>query len=417
MNPARSAATLARQRVWIPVALCCLAAIVEGYDIQSMGVAAPGLAPALRLTKDQLGPAFSASTVGLFIGAIAIGRLADRIGRKWALVGSLATFGLFSLATPYADGLTSLLVIRLAAGLGLGGAMPNLIALASEAVSPARQASLVALAAASMPLGGSIASGVAAGMPWREIFVAGGAAPLALAAVMAAALPESARFLADRAAPGGAGGDGLAATYFGGERALASVMLWTAAFCALLILYLLLNWLPLLMAEKGAPKAEAALVSLLFNLAGCVGTLAIAVLFAGAGRAWAFVFWYVGMAVATIGLALTPSSFALAGAAGLAAGFFIPSAPTAIYALAPDVYAVRMRATGLGGVIGLGRVGAILGPLLAGALLVGGRDATGVLLALLPFVGIAALATFVALSQRPRLAPGLAPPESELAQA
>ena len=401
----------------VTVALCCLAAIVEGYDIQSMGVAAPGLAPALHLTRDQLGPAFSASTVGLFIGAIAIGRLADRIGRKWALVGSLATFGLFSLATPAANGLTGLLAVRFAAGLGLGGAMPNLIALASEAVSQARQASLVAIAAASMPLGGSIASGVAASLPWREIFVLGGVAPLALAAVMAAALPESARFLADRNAPGGAR-EGLAATYFGSGRAVASLMLWTAAFCTLLVLYLLLNWLPLLMAEKGAPKTEAALVSLLFNLAGCAGTLSIAVLFAGPRRALAFVVWYAGMAITTMGLALTPSTFALAGGAGLAAGFFIPSAPTAIYALAPDVYAVRMRATGLGGVIGLGRIGAILGPLLAGALLVGGRNATGVLLALLPFIGFAALATFVALSRRSRLAAlAAATPESEPAPA
>jgi AAHS family 3-hydroxyphenylpropionic acid transporter len=401
------------RRAFVTVALCCLAAIVEGYDIQSMGVAAPGLAPALHLTRDQLGPAFSASTVGLFIGAIAIGRLADRVGRKWALAGSLATFGLFSLATPVAPGVTSLLAIRLAAGLGLGGAMPNLIALASEAVSPPRQASLVAISAASMPLGGSIASGVAASLPWREIFVIGGAAPLALAAVMAPALPESARFLAARAAPRSeTAQDSLAATYFGGGRALASLMLWIAAFCALLVLYLLLNWLPLLMAEKGAPKTEAALVSLLFNLAGCAGTLLIAVLFAGTRRGLAFVVWYVGMAVTTMALALTPSTFALAGAAGLAAGFFIPSAPTAIYALAPDVYAVRMLATGLGGVIGLGRIGAILGPLLAGALLARGRDATGVLLALLPFVAVAALATFVALSRRPRLAPSLAAPES-----
>ena len=403
-------------RGFVTVALCCLAATVEGYDIQSMGVAAPGLAPALHLTRDQLGPAFSASTVGLFIGAIAIGRLADRIGRKWALVGSLATFGAFSLATPYANGLASLLAIRFAAGLGLGGAMPNLIALASEAVSAARQASLVAIAAASMPLGGSIASGVAASLPWRAIFMVGGAAPLALAAAMAPALPESARFLADRKAPGGAR-EGLAETYFAGGRAVASLMLWTAAFCALLVLYLLLNWLPLLMAEKGAPKTEAALVSLLFNLAGCAGTLLIAVLFAGSGRVIAFVLWYAGMAVTTIGLALTPSTFALAGGAGLAAGFFIPSAPTAIYALAPDVYAVRMRVTGLGGVIGVGRIGAILGPLLAGALLVNGRNAQGVLLALLPFVAVAALATFVALSRRPRLARAAETPESEPAPA
>ena len=413
-----TASVRGRARPALTIGLCCLAALAEGYDIQSMGVAAPGLAPALHLATSQLGPAFSASTVGLFIGAIVIGRAADRIGRKWSLAGSLAVFGLFTLATPYADGLTSLLAIRLTAGLGLGGAMPNLVTLASEAVSPRRQASLVAVAAAAMPLGGSIVSGVAAILPWRDIFVIGGAGPMALALVMALILPESARFLVARGAPPPAAeGDTLLATYFGGGRALASLMLWAAAFALLLMLYLLLNWLPLLMAAKGAPKTEAALVSLAFNLAGCAGSLVIAALFAGRGRAVAFIAWYVGMALSTLALAATPPTLGLAAAAGAAAGFFIPSAPTAIYALAPDVYPVRMRGTGAGGVIGMGRLGAILGPLLAGALLAGGRGATGVLLALLPFVAVAALATFVALSRRPRLAPALAPPESEPARA
>src|SRR5215831_2969051 len=264
MEPVSEAAPAPRGRAAVTVALCCLAALVEGYDIQSMGVAAPGLASALRLAKEQLGPVFSASTVGLFLGAIVIGRLADRVGRKWALIGSLATFGAFSLATASASGLTGLLVVRLLAGLGLGGAMPNLIALASEAVSRRRQASLVAVAAAAMPLGGSIASGVAASLPWREIFWVGGAAPLALAVVMAFALAESARFLAERDAPNsGEDGEGLARTFFGGGRALATLMLWAAAFSMLLILYLLLNWLPILMAAKGAPRTEAAIVSLL----------------------------------------------------------------------------------------------------------------------------------------------------------
>lgn len=106
------------------------------------------------------------------------------------------------------------------------------------------------------------------------------------------------------------------------------------------------------------------------------------------------------MAAGAVLLANAPASLAGAGAAGLAAGVFYSSAPIALYALAPDFYAVRMRGTGLGGLIGMGRIGAILGPLLAGALLVGGRDARGVLLALLPFVALAALATFVALARR-----------------
>ena len=185
-------------RVWITVTLCCLAATAEGFDIQSMGVAAPGMAPALHLTRDQLGPAFSASTVGLLIGAILIGALADRVGRKWALIGSLAVFGAFSLWTPYAPDLPSLLVVRALAGLGLGGAMPNFVALAGECVSEARRAQFAAISGAAMPLGGAAASGLAALLPWRAIFQVGGAWPLALAAVMALALPESARFLAAR---------------------------------------------------------------------------------------------------------------------------------------------------------------------------------------------------------------------------
>ena len=384
------------------VVLCCLAAIAEGFDIQSMGVAAPGMAPALHLTRDQLGPAFSASTVGLLIGAIVIGRLADRFGRRWSLIGSLAVFGVFTLATPLAGGIDSLLAIRLLAGLGLGGAMPNLIALASEAVTPRRQASFVAISAATLPLGGSLASAVAAGLPWRAIFEVGGALPLVLAGLMLAWLPESQRFIAARVgAAGAAPRTSLPEVFFGSGRALASVMLWASAFSALLLLFLLLNWLPTLMGAKGVSKSEASLVSLLFNIGGCLGGLAIAGLYTRPRRAAILAIWFAGSALALAALAYAPGALSAAGAAGLMAGFFISSAPTALYALAPDYYAVAMRGTGLGGVIGVGRIGAIIGPLLAGALLVGGKDARGVLLALLPFAAIGAAAALTALARRP----------------
>src|SRR5512142_1848587 len=100
-----------------------------------MWVAAPGMAPALHLSRDQLDPAFSASTLGLLFGAIVVWALADLIGRKWALIGSLAVFGAFTLGTPAAADLPTLLAIRALAGLGLGGAMPNFVALAGESVS------------------------------------------------------------------------------------------------------------------------------------------------------------------------------------------------------------------------------------------------------------------------------------------
>ncbi len=387
-------------RAWLTVTLCCLAAMAEGYDIQSMGVAAPGMAPALHLARDQLGPAFSASTVGLLVGAILIGALADRIGRKWALVGALAVFGAFSLATPLAPDLTSLLVIRALAGLGLGGAMPNFVALAGECVSDKRRAQFVAISAAAMPLGGAAASAVAAALPWRAIFEVGGAWPLAVAAVMAAALPESAKFLAARQAAAGPR-FGPFEALFGGGRAIASLLLWTAAFCALLILFLMLNWLPLLLAAKGVGKSQASLVQLLFNLGGAFGALAVAWSFYGSRRAPTLGVWFAAMAISVVLLAFSPPTLALSGLAGLAAGTFVSSTPTALYALSSDFYATAMRATGLGAVIGVGRIGAILGPLLAGALLAHGRDPTGVLMALPPFVALGALATFLALPRRP----------------
>jgi AAHS family 3-hydroxyphenylpropionic acid transporter len=387
-------------RAWLTVSLCSLAAMAEGFDIQSMGVAAPGMAPVLHLTRDQLGPAFSASTVGLLVGAIVIGALADRVGRKWALIGSLAAFGAFSLATPYAPDPTSLLVIRALAGLGLGGAMPNFVALSGECVSDARRAQFMAISAAAMPLGGAIASAVAAALPWRAIFQVGGGWPLLLAAAMALTLPESARFLAARrAAPASSAGPLQA--LFGGGRAISSLLLWTGAFCALLILFVMLNWLPLLLAGKGVAKPDAAIVQLLFNLGGATGALVVAWRFYGSRRAATLGVWFAGVMIGVLLLAATPPTLALAGLAGLIAGTFISSVPTALYALSSDFYAVEMRATGLGGVIGVGRIGAILGPLLVGALLTHGKDSADVLMALPPFVAVGALATFLALPRRP----------------
>lgn len=180
------------ERVLWTLGLCFLAALAEGFDIQSMGVAAPRMAPALALSRDQLGPVFSASTLGLLMGAVAFGRLADRVGRKFTLVLSLAIFGVFSAATAGAWSFASLLTIRLLAGLGLGGALPNLIALSAEAVEEDNQARLVTLVTSGFPFGAALASGVAAFAGWRTIFWVGGATPLVLAPLMAAALPKSA---------------------------------------------------------------------------------------------------------------------------------------------------------------------------------------------------------------------------------
>ena len=384
--------------------LCFLAVVCEGLDIQSMGLAAPRMAPMLGLTRDQLGPLFSASILGLLIGAVVLGRVADRVGRKPTLIASLVVFGVFSAATAHVAGFGPLLAVRLAAGLGLGGALPNILALAAEAVSPARRTGLVTRITCGMPLGGALAGLVAANLGWRDIFHVGGLAPLLLAPAVAVAMPESAAFRAARSDhPVRDAPPAFSAILFGGGRAVSTLLLWVASFGSLLALYVLLNWLPTLLTDKGLAKPAASLVSLLFNLGATIGVLILAGLLAGRRPHWTIALWGLGLALSLLGLAAVAPTFLAAGAAGFVAGFFVSSAPLPLYGLAPGYYAVEMRGAGVGASVAVGRFGAIVGPMIAAALLSAGAGASGVLLALLPISAAAGGAT-LALIGRPRLA-------------
>jgi AAHS family 3-hydroxyphenylpropionic acid transporter len=382
--------TPGRAALWTLV-LCALAAIAEGFDIQSMGVAAPRMGPALRLTPAELGPLFSASVAGLLIGAMVIGRLADTVGRKWTLIGSLAAFGAFTAATAFVAGHGPLLVVRFLAGLGLGGAMPNLIALSAEALAAEgmaanRRTRIVTIVTAGMPFGGALAGVAAVVLPWRGIFHAGAALPLALSALMAFSLPESRGFQqARRAMTPGSGRTGAAGGVFAGGRRVTTLLLWTATFCALLSLYLLINWLPTLMRARGVSARDACLVSVLYNLGGAVSALFLAgVLEQPRRRAAKLAAWYMGMAGSILFLANVGAALAWAGTAGFVAGVFIASAALPFYGMAPGFYPLAVRGTGVGATLAVGRLGAVIGPLAAGALLGAGAGAVTVITALLP---------------------------------
>jgi AAHS family 3-hydroxyphenylpropionic acid transporter len=380
--------------------LCALAALGEGFDIQSMGVAAPRMGPALGLTHGQLGPLFSASVVGLLIGSIVIGRLADSAGRKWTLILSLATFGLFSAATAFVTGFAPLLSVRLLAGLGLGGAMPNLIALSAEAlaadgVAVDRRVRIVTIITAGMPFGGALSGVVAILLSWRGIFLVGAAIPLALAALMVVGLPESRGFeMARRTASSGAPTIGVRRGLFGKGRLATTLLLWAATFCALLSLYLLINWLPTLMRAKGVGARDASLVSVLYNLGGALSAFLLAAIMEQRRRAATLAVWYLGMAGSILLLAAAGPDLASAGAAGFIAGVFIASAALPFYGLAPAYYEVGVRGAGVGAALGVGRSGAIVGPLAAGALRTAGAGAGAVIMALLPLavaIGVSAM--------------------------
>ena len=172
---------------------------LDGFDTQAIGYVAPALAKEWGLTKAALGPVFSAGLFGLMIGALTFGPLADRIGRKKIIVFSTLAFGIGTLATAFVHDVNSLLAIRFLTGLGLGGAMPNAIAMTSEFNPRRRRATMVMIMfcgfSVGAALGGFLAAGLIPQFGWRSVFVVGGIVPLLLVPVLAMRLPESVRFL------------------------------------------------------------------------------------------------------------------------------------------------------------------------------------------------------------------------------
>ena len=216
-------------RLMLTIGLCFLVALMEGLDLQAAGIAAGGIAQAFALDKMQMGWIFSAGILGLLPGALVGGMLADRYGRKRILIGSVALFGLFSLATAIAWDFPSLVFARLMTGVGLGAALPNLIALTSEAAGPRFRGTAVSLMYCGVPIGAALAATLGfagANLAWQTVFWVGGVVPLILVPLLMRWLPESTVFAGEKQAvvvlflhsAGGLHVDQLATATFGGAR-------------------------------------------------------------------------------------------------------------------------------------------------------------------------------------------------------
>jgi AAHS family 3-hydroxyphenylpropionic acid transporter len=373
------------------VLICFFIAALEGYDIQAFGVSAPRLVPELGLNPGQQGWAASAAMVGLVLGAFTGGSLADRIGRKPVLLVSVIAFGLFSAATAMTHSYGSLLLARFATGLGLGGAMPNLIAIATEISAPNRRAGTVTTMFCGMPAGGAVVALMAkfAGphLDWRTIFLVGGALPLLLAPVIFFLLPET------RPEPEDGLDRSTLRALFGEGRALSTLLLWTAFMLTLVVLYLLLNWLPTLVTAKGHSPTDGASASLVFNLTSIAGSLLLGFVVDRAGFRWPLALAYAALALALYALAATNDLGLVLVISGVA-GFMVLGAQYSLYAIAPSLYPAHVRAAGAGAAVGIGRLGSIAGPLLAGQLRQAGYSADQVFIVMVPVVLAAGLACF-----------------------
>jgi len=362
-----------------------------------MGIAAPRLAPEFHFSPVALGRVLMASPIGLLLGAFIGGRIADVWGRKSALVLAMLTFGAFQLVTAWSAGYWSLIVVRFLCGLGLGGAMPNFIALTSEVSGGSKSMVNVVIAAAGMPVGGAAASltGFLAGPhgDWRLVFYIGGVAPLILAPIMALALPESKLFREARAAALETGTrQRVMEALFGRTHASATLLLWITFSFTTIVTHLMLNWLPVLMVAKGFSSTEAFLIQMAFNLGGAAGSAGLGWLMQRRLSGRLLFACYVGLAAALLTIASIGQQLSLAVASAAAVGAFVLGAQFTLYGLAPMYYRTETRGTGTGAAVAASRLGSVMGPFLAGQLLGAGATATHVLEALLPFTGFAAIA-------------------------
>jgi len=372
--------------------------VMDGFDVQAIGFVAPALTQDWHIDPTALGPIFGAGLLGMLFGSMLLSILADRVGRRPVLVGSTIFFSLCMLGTAAAESVQQLVFLRFLTGLGIGGVMANAVALASE-YSPQRQRASLLMWISCGFTGGAIAGGLisAALIPWggwRSVFLVGGVLPLGIGAVMYSRLPESLLFLSSqqgacdelgqllrRIAPGvdpsrdlhlarpeQVHGRGSLTKLFRDGRALMTLLLWLVSFANLLNLFFLANWLPLLSTRMGFSSSIAVLLGTTLQLGGLIGAVFMGPLIDRVGyyRVLVPAFLIAGLAVAAIG---EPGlSLPLLYLVIFTAGICIVGAQPALNALASTLYPTEIRATGVGWSLGVGRAGAIVGPVVAAQL-------------------------------------------------
>ncbi|MDR7342510.1 AAHS family 4-hydroxybenzoate transporter-like MFS transporter [Pantoea alhagi] len=358
-------------------------------DIALMGFIAPALRSAWQISSHQLGMAIGAALVGLALGAMFAGPLADRYGRRWIIISSVFFFGLWTLATAMAQNIEQMMLFRLLTGLGLGAAMPNVGTLVAEYAPERQRAFLITVVFCGFTFGaasgGFAASWLIPNFGWHAVLLLGGILPLMLLPLLLRYLPESVRFLlAQQAAdwriraivekmwPGsttpystfvyplpmpGAGG---IRTVLSVQYRFGSLMLWGGYFMGLFLVYLIGSWMPALIGDMGLSVTAAALITAMYQAGGTVGSL-----FAGwlmdrvnANRALAAIYFCGGLAAILLGCASAqPLLMALI---AFCCGFCFNGANTGMNALAASYYPTSARATGSSWMHGIGRIGAIL---------------------------------------------------------
>ncbi|WP_313338094.1 MFS transporter [Stutzerimonas nitrititolerans] len=381
---------------WLVMCLCALLLIFDGYDLFIYGVVLPVIMQEWGLTPLQAGALGSYALFGMMFGALIFGTLADRIGRKKGIAICFVLFSGATVLNGFASTPTEFGIFRFLAGLGCGGLMPNVVALMNEYAPKKLRSTLVAIMFSGYSLGGMFSAGLGIYMlprfGWEAMFFAA-AVPLLLLPVILWKLPESvgflvrqgrteqARKLLNRIDPSLAlsAGDELVMTEVKGKsasvlelfrdgRGVRTLSIWIAFFCCLLMVYALGSWLPKLMANAGYSLGSSLSFLVALNLGGMFGAILGGWLGDRFNLAKVVVAFFA-VSVVSISLLGFKTPMPVLYTLITIAGATVIGTQILLYASAAQFYGLSIRSTGLGWASGIGRNGAIVGPLLGGALL------------------------------------------------
>ncbi len=432
-----------QRRVFI---LCILITVLDGFDTQSIGFVAPSLSKAWLLSPMDVGFMFSATLLGSVIGTSVFGALSDRFGRRRLTIAMTILFGLCSLLSAFTWNVTGLLACRVIGGIGLGGVIPNTMAMVSEYAPLRRRSTIVTITLWGF-LGGAIVGGLVSGpmivaFGWQSVFIAGGIAPLLLGIVLLRSLPESIRFLAstperrgeaaalvtliapdqpidwthdDRAnaAAGPAGYRSL----FTAALAPTTILLSIALFFSLLLSYFLVNWIPSILAKAGMPLSSAIMGVAALNAGGIAGSYLMSRLLDRSGRPLVLLAGgYVASGIILAVVGSMPAASAMALVAIAVCGFFLVGTQMSMTAFTSGQFPVAVRGTGIGLVQAFGRLGSLVGPLAGGALLNAGLPPSSLFLFCLGPALAASAALYVLMLIRTVRPHGANPPFKRVAR-
>jgi AAHS family 4-hydroxybenzoate transporter-like MFS transporter len=413
--------------------LCAWIALLDGFDTQAIAYVAPVIAEQWGIAMSGFGPIFGAGLAGLTVGAFILSPAADRFGRKNVILLSVLLFGIFAVITARATTLNELLIYRFLTGLGLGGAMPNIIALTSEYAPKRMRAILIAIMFCGFPLGstigGVISTPLISSFGWQSVFLLGGILPLVTLIALFIWLPESIRFLVARGVTDksvarllarlnpairqnaesryvihGPPAVGFPVTkLFQEGRGPMTALLWVAFFMNLLVMYFLVNWMPSLLKASGLPLNVAILSTAVLNAGGVVGAIVLGRFVDRLDPYLVLGSAYSASALFIAGIAIGSSNVWTLMISTFLAGFGVVGAQIGMNALAAGLYPTAIRSTGVGWALGVGRIGSIIGPVAGGILLGNGWNAQSIVLTAAVPALLAGLAVFALRRREPNL--------------